>query len=177
MKKQKLMAVVVLTALTGLFVGCNDDDAECIADYQGELTADETAFAGEWNLSAIVSDEELDLTDDEEDNPSTDLFAQQSACQNDQQYVFNGDRTFEFSSGENAESCDNPVSLTGTWKLGGSTLGMIYYCSENIVDLEFNADRTTFSYSTPAQFQQPSGNVQVEVTFTYTIAPVAEVTE
>lgn len=178
MKKQKLMAVVVLTALTGLFVGCNDDDAECIADYQGELTADETAFAGEWNLSAVVADQEVDLTDDDEENPSTDIFAQQSACEKDEQYVFDADRTFEYSKSNNAEDCDNPVKLTGTWKLGGSTLGMIYFCSENIVDLDFNSDRTTFSLTNDVIVTEVGGNrVETEVTFTYTKAPVAEPTE
>ena len=52
MKKQKLAAVVLFAALTGMFVSCNDDDNQCIPDYTGALSADETAFAGEWRSHA-----------------------------------------------------------------------------------------------------------------------------
>src|SRR5699024_11429066 len=55
---------------------------------------------------AVVADQEVDLTDDDEENPSTDIFAQQSACEKDEQYVFDADRTFEYSKSNNAEDCD-----------------------------------------------------------------------
>src|SRR5690554_6393933 len=177
MKKQKLMAVVVLTALTRLFVGCNDDDSSsCIEDYTGVLSTEETAFAGEWNLTAIVSDKEVDITDDEEANPSTELFAKQTDCQNDQQYVFNTDRTLEISSGKTAEDCENPATISGTWKLGGSTLGTIDYCSEQTQELDFNSDRTTFSITTSnLEITLVYGTiVPSNITFTSTQAPVAE---
>ncbi|WP_417363255.1 DUF5004 domain-containing protein [Galbibacter sp.] len=179
MKKQKLMAVVLLTALTGLFVGCNDDDtSSCTPDYIGALSAEETAFAGEWTLSAIVSDKEVDLTDDEEDNASTDIYAQQSECQNDQQYIFKTDRSFEIQGGENAADCDPVQSIAGTWKLGGSTLGLIYFCSENIQAIEFNTEKTSFSFSSDLIITDLAGNkIDAEVTFTYSKAPVAEETE
>ena len=168
MKKQKLMAVVLLTALTGIFVGCNDDDAECIADYEGALTAAETSFAGTWTLSAVESSEEIDLTDDEEDNPSKDIYAQQSDCENDMQYIFGADRAYKYNVGKRAEDCEQSGTLTGSWKLGGSTLGLITSCMENVVELEFNPNKTTFSYTTPNIYTKENGErVEIEITFTY----------
>jgi len=186
MKKQKLMAVVLLTALTGVFVGCNDDDSSsCTPDYTDELSAEETAFAGEWTLTAIASDEEVDLTDDDVDNPSTDIYAQQSDCQNDQQYIFKTDRVFKIVSGENAENCesDQKQTVAGTWKLGGTTLGLIYFCTENIQALEFNAEKTTFSITNDLIITDLTGKqIEAEVTFVYSKLPVVadpadEVTE
>lgn len=179
MKKQKLMAVVLLTALTGLFVGCSDDDSDnCLPDYTGALTAEETAFSGKWVLSAVVAEDEVDLTDDEEDNPSTDIYAQQSECERDQQYNLLADRSFEYKNGVTAEDCDNPVTIKGTWKLGGSTLGLIANCFQNVIDLEFNSDETTFSYTTTLNIKEVDGNeLQSEATFTYTKEPVVEETE
>ncbi len=174
MKKQKLAAVVLFAALTGMFVSCNDDDNQCIPDYTGALSADETAFAGEWHLTAIESSEAIDLTDDDEDNPSTDIYAQQSECENDLQYDFNTDRTYTYSVGKNAEDCETSGTIKGTWKFGGSTLGMITSCLESVVDLDINAERTTFSFTTDNFYTKENGQrIEIEVTHTYTKGPIA----
>ncbi|EKF56829.1 hypothetical protein I215_01405 [Galbibacter marinus] len=174
MKKQKLMAVVLFAALTGVFVSCNDDDNQCIPDYTGALSADETAFAGEWHLTAIESSEEIDLTDDDEDNPSTDIFAQQSDCQNDLQYDFGTDRIYKYSARTNVEDCeDSPAAIEGTWKFGGSTLGLITACTESVVELDVNDQRTTFSYTISTFFTKESGErIEIDVTHTFTKGPI-----
>src|SRR5690606_40564456 len=59
-----------------------------------------------------------------------------SDLENDLQYDFNTDRTYTYSVGKNAEDCETSGTIKGTWKFGGSTLGMITSCLESVVDLE-----------------------------------------
>ncbi|WP_335965197.1 DUF5004 domain-containing protein [Galbibacter sp. PAP.153] len=176
MKNQKLIATTLFVALMGVFVSCTDDDSDnCVPDYTGALSEAETAFVGEWRLSAIEADEEVDLTDDDEDNPSTDIFAQQTACQNDQVYEYNSDRTFTYSAGQNEEDCEGAGSIAGTWKLGGDTLGLVYNCFEDILALDFDAQRTSYRINSNVRIEDVDGKViQTQITLTYTKAGAEE---
>ncbi|MCM5662466.1 DUF5004 domain-containing protein [Galbibacter mesophilus] len=175
MKTTKLIATGLMVAFAGLFVSCNDDDSDsCAVDYTGELSQPEMQFVGTWSLTAIQSSEPVDLTDDDTENPSTDIFAQNTPCRNDVVYEFNEDRTFTYMEGLNEEDC-NEENINGTWMLGGNTLGLVTGCFEVIEELAFNASRTSYSVSSEVNIVDVNGQSQaVELTFTYTQGPNME---
>ncbi|MCF8713533.1 DUF5004 domain-containing protein [Joostella atrarenae] len=169
MKTRKLIAASLFVALTGLFISCDDDDTvSCTPDYTGALSDEETTFVGSWELTGITSDEEIDLTDDEEENPSTDIYAQQTECQNDIVYTFNSDRTYTYEQGGVVEDCEATEDFSGSWKLGGTTLGLVTNCYESIQTLEFNAEETEYTVQTSGIATDASGQqIQIVVTYTY----------
>ncbi|MEH6703269.1 MAG: DUF5004 domain-containing protein [Galbibacter orientalis] len=170
MKTRKLIAASLVVALTGLFISCSDDDTtSCVPDYTGALSEQESGFTGTWKLTAIESSKELDLTDDDEDNPTTDIFIQQTDCQNDISYTYGTDRSYIYEVGENAEDCTNARSGTGTWKLGGNSLGVISACYEDIQNLEFNTERNEYKIQNTGTGTDVNGkSFQIIVTYTFT---------
>ena len=81
--RRKLVFACTTLLLAQLFIACNstDDGIECPEDHTGALAEAEEKLPGDWVLTAMTADQEIDLTDDETDNPSTDLFTQYEACQ------------------------------------------------------------------------------------------------
>jgi len=110
-----LLGKLMLVGL--LMLGCSTDNgSNCPEALTGELTLDELDFVGTWVFTDLVSEKEVDLTDDNVDNPSTDIFSQLEACDKDVDYVFRSDRTYTVRQEYNAQDCDNKLSFDGTWK-------------------------------------------------------------
>ena len=94
MKNFHLILFSLLTAVT--FVGCNSDsgDINCVDDFTGALDTSEEDFVGTWSLTAITADQAVDITDDNEDNASQDIYMQYEECQQDAVYNFESGRTY-----------------------------------------------------------------------------------
>ncbi|WP_338357316.1 DUF5004 domain-containing protein [Yeosuana marina] len=150
------------------FVGCNNDGPDCPEALTGELGTSETVLVGDWNFVGMVAEDAVDLTDDDQDNPSTDIFAQLDACDKDLVYTFDNDRSYTFTQGYVATDCTNKVQFEGTWKLTGSNLAFVANCTTNAIDIAFNEDQSTFSFEQTYKFLDMDGHtVTTKVTFTY----------
>jgi len=137
--KRNAFIIGAMILMGGVITSCNsDNEIDCPEDFTGELVAEEELLVGTWVLSAITADEEIDLTDDDVDNPSTDFFAQYSACQRDASYTFNSDRSYEYEQGQNATDCQNKVALEGTWRMASANLSLVSACSLQNTDIEFS---------------------------------------
>lgn len=169
--KRNAFIIGMLVMMGGIISSCNsDNDVDCPEDFTGELATEEELLVGTWVLSAITADEEIDLTDDDVDNPSTDFFAQYSACQRDASYTFNSDRTYEYEQGQNATDCQNKAALEGTWRLASANLSLVSGCSLQNTDIEFNVNGTEFSFTNDFEVRDVDGVVSaVEITFTYSL--------
>src|SRR5690554_3638472 len=100
---KSLMVIVALSV-----VSCNsDDDIKCPDALTGELSATETQFSGSWRFSGMETEEAIDITDDNTDNPSTDIYAQYGACDRDVKYDFMSNRDYELKQGYAAVDCNN----------------------------------------------------------------------
>ncbi len=171
--KGKVLFIIAIGAINGLFTGCNPDNGvDCPTDYTGALAENEQKLTGRWVLSAITSDKEIDITDDEEDNPEMDIYAQYSDCQRDGVYNFNTDRKYTFGQGQNASTCANKSSSEGTWKLTAETLSLVGACNMQNIQIEFNEEDSAFSFSDNFNVTDVDGNtVQTKITFTYSATP------
>ena len=168
MKKFQTILFSLLMAVT-LF-GCNSDngDTDCVEDFTGALSADEEAFAGTWTLTAITADQAVDITDDNEDNASEDIFGQYGACEKDAAYSFESDRAYNFGQGQNASGCSNKVVISGSWKLSGQTLSLTGSCTVQNLALQFDSEFSEFSSTSTLNLIDITGNtIQTNVTFTY----------
>ncbi|KAB7530111.1 DUF5004 domain-containing protein [Flagellimonas olearia] len=171
----KKNAFVCLAALvTGIFItSCTSDDGEdCPGDFTGALDANEQKLIGTWILSSIVSMEEVDITDDGEDNPSNDIYAQYSDCQKSTFYTFNSNRIYQLGQSQSFEGCEKAVTVEGSWQLTSQTLGLVRNCTLQNIGVVFSADETRFSFSGNYTVTEENGNiVQTDITFTYTLTP------
>jgi len=169
--KKTVLLVKSLVVMSFLFVSCNDNDSVTCPDaLTGELSEVESAFAGKWVLTAIASEKEVDLTNDNVANPSKNIFEQQTACQKDVIYVFNADRTFDYKEGSVAEACTK-TAIDGTWKYSVSGLVIVANCTSQILDIDVNDDSTEFSIESTYNIKDVSNNViSSKLTFTYTKA-------
>lgn len=168
--KKPILLVKTLVALGLFFISCdNSDDIECPEALTGELTETEVAFSGTWTLQAIVSEDEIDLTDDDVDNPSTDLYSQYSACSNDLSYTFGDDRSYTYKLGKTVSDCDVQQEVTGTWQLAeNDNLIMVTGCTRQITPLSFNEDLTEFYFEATYNYTDINGNtITTNTTFTY----------
>ena len=169
--KKSILLVKSLIACSILFISCNDDDNDlkCAEDVTGELTSNEINFTGKWTLKSVVSEDEIDLTDDEIDNPSTDLFAQYTDCSKDIVYEFGDNRDYAFTGGMTAIDCDNEQEITGTWGLNESSgLIIVSNCSTQLTQIEVNDESTAFSTEGNLKYVDVNGNViNTTTTFTY----------
>ncbi|CAM3330795.1 DUF5004 domain-containing protein [Zobellia roscoffensis] len=166
--------VYVLTAVlcNGLFLACDstDNSIDCPEDFTGALATNEEKLPGDWVLTAMTADTEVDLTDDQTDNPSTDLFAQYEDCQKDARYSFGANRTYLYLQSQNAENCDNEVTLGGTWQLTEDLLSLTGSCNVSNIPLNFKDDATAFSFTETFNIADAEGKtIQANVTFTYTL--------
>ena len=169
--KRTFFNAISLMCIGVTLLSCSSDDGpECAEDFTGELTANEEKLVGEWVLSDIVAAKELDLTDDDTDNASKNLFEQYEECARDAAYTFESDRTFTYEIGKNAEDCDNPVTSTGTWELISQNLSLAASCTVQATTLEFNEDSSAFTFSEIYNVTEVTGTVvQTRIDFTYTL--------
>ncbi|WP_166963479.1 DUF5004 domain-containing protein [Yeosuana marina] len=167
--KKSIVFVKTIMVASLLFVGCsNDNSPNCPQALTGELDATETAFVGDWSFMGMVSEKEIDLTDDNEDNPSTNIYDQFEECQQDLIYSFENDRSYSLKQGYVATNCTNKVQLNGTWKLTGGVLSFVTNCSTNYLNIEFNNDKTEFTFEETYKFVDVDGQIITsKVTFTY----------
>lgn len=174
-KKMRKLNVVMksLMVVGALFlVSCNTDDGiSCPEALTGELDAAETEFSGDWTLTALEADDAVDITDDDTDNPTKDIFAQYTECQSDLVYEFMDDRNYAFKQGYVAADCEGKGTFTGTWALTANVLTLVSNCASQRVDIEMNADKDVFSYDTNVNVRDVNGAVKTtKVTYTYTKA-------
>ncbi len=151
--------------------GCSDDnDDNCAPDYTGPLTDSESLLVGQWSLSAINSDKALDLTDDEVENPSTDIYAQYTDCQKDARYDFAEDRNYNFAQGAVETNCDNKLITNGTWQYDNSQINFVNSCVILNLPITFiNANTSFKSVSENLLVKDVTGSVTtVTWTFVYT---------
>lgn len=169
--KRLLFNLGALFMISGCFLSCSTDDGDdCPEDFSGALVANEEKMVGEWTLTAIVADEAVDITDDDDDNPSTDLFAQYNDCQNDAAYTFNSGRSYTFEQGVNGTNCPNRATVSGSWQLASNTLSIVFGCNLQNLSLTFNGSDTAFSFSDNFNVTDINGDViQTEITFTYSL--------
>lgn len=168
MKRLTKNLLVFGLALT-FFTACNTDNGiECPEDFVGALATSEQILVGEWVLTAITSEDEVDLTDDNEDNPSKDIFVQYEPCQKDAFYTFSSNRAYTFEQGQRAEDCERKVNVAGTWQLANNILSLVGSCNVQNIDIEFNEDNTEFEFTQTFDVTDVDGTtIQTEVTITY----------
>ncbi|WP_027127436.1 DUF5004 domain-containing protein [Gelidibacter mesophilus] len=169
MKKLNLITKSLMVFGALFMVSCNTDDGfTCPEPLVGELSADETAFAGTWVFVGMEADKAVDITDDNIDNPSEDIYAQYSACERDLIYDFMANRNYSLKQGSSSADCDNKDSLTGTWGLTGNTLTFVANCASQNIVIDMGAVENVFTYESTLNFRDVSGSVKpVKVTFTY----------
>lgn len=172
MKKRLLNALVLLVTCTILFSCTTDADTNCPDNFSGALNAGEEPLVGEWALTGVMSAKEIDLTDDDMDNPSKDIFMQYSDCEKDVVYIFKTDRSYTYELGRYVEDCEYTIPSKGTWQLGSNNLSLVTACQMYTTALEFSEDETAFSYSNVYNITAVSGSiVQTNIEFTYTLVP------
>ncbi|MDO6758856.1 DUF5004 domain-containing protein [Tamlana sp. 2_MG-2023] len=156
-----LRSILTLTFLSVLTVSCSDDNDDdiCNDPIVGELTEYEADFSGYWTLKSIVVDEEIDLTDDDIDNPSSDVYSQYDECLQDTAYEFSSDRAYSFEQGKNADDCEVQNETNGTWKLGqDNILTIVSNCLTGNTVLDLNDDLTEFSFKSSLPYEDVNGN-------------------
>ncbi len=160
--KKPLLLVKGLVLVGLLAMGCsdNDNDYQCPEAITGELTETETAFTGTWALTSIVAEDAIDLTDDNEDNPSTDIFSQYTECESDITYSFETDRSYTFSYGTTVEGgCENSNSVSGTWGLTGDSLSLVANCFKQATSIGINAEGTQFTTEAIVEYRDVNGSI------------------
>jgi hypothetical protein len=168
MKKVKLIASSVML-MSLLMVSCSlNDGSSCPEALTGELSLTESEFVGTWVLTNMVSEEEVDLTDDDVENPSIEIFQQLPDCQKDVVYDFESDRKFIVKQEYNATDCQNKLTFEGTWKLTDTELTFVSQCSSQAIDVVVNDDSTVFTLEDTYFFNDVYGFViSTTVTLTY----------
>lgn len=155
-----------------VFTGCTtDDEMPCPRPFTGPLTQDETALAGTWKLTALTASEEIDITDDNVDNPSTDLLSQLDSCSRLATYEFGADRNMQYTGGLlNGDTCREQVLLEGSWALSGNSIGVIAECRAlYFPPIEFANEGVSFSFTEARTvFDALGQGVLLEITETYT---------
>ncbi|MEZ4969305.1 MAG: DUF5004 domain-containing protein [Flavobacteriaceae bacterium] len=155
---------------SSVLIGCSSDNTiECPADYEGALVEEENGLLGTWQMTAILADKEVDLTNDNESNAKKDIYVQYTDCEKDAEYSFGPGRSYEFAQGQNATGCTNKVKIDGTWKLSSGILGLIGNCSSQNLKIVFNEGKSEFTSTSNYNITDVNGQtVQTDVTFTYT---------
>lgn len=168
MKRLIKILIVFGLALT-FFTACNtDNEIECPEDFVGALATSEEVLVGEWSLTAIRSEEEIDLTDDDEENPSTDIFVQYEPCQKDASYTFTSNRAYIFEQGQRSEDCERKVDIGGTWQLANNILSLAGSCNVQNISIALNEDNTEFEFTQTFEVTDVKGaTVQTDVTLVY----------
>ncbi len=171
--KRSMIFMVALGMMNFLFTGClPEDTVDCPSDFTGGLTGEEPDLVGEWVLTAIVSEKEIDLTNDDDDNPIKDIFVQYTDCQKDAVFAYTQGRAYSFNQGNVASGCVNKTSSQGTWKLTTGSLSLVSGCSLQTMAIQFNNDKTAYNFSGNYNLEDVNGDTWLtKITFTYTLNP------
>lgn len=166
MKNLKLLGLL----LFAIFINaCNSDNETVCGDHVGELTADETPLVGTWRMTAIVSDKEVDITDDSEDNAGTDIYAQYTDCQKDAEYTFTTARGYTFKQGFTAIGCTDKSDNSGTWKIANNQILFASNCAQFSLPITLDANKTVFTFESNVTILDVNNiSVPVKLTVTYT---------
>lgn len=149
--------------------GCNSDNEVPCVDHVGELTAEETPLVGTWRMTAIVSNIEVDITDDSEENASTDIYAQYTDCQKDAEYAFTTARGYTFKQGFTAIGCTDKSDNAGTWKFANDQILFASNCAQFSVAITMDANQTVFTFESNVTILDVNNNsVPAILTITYT---------
>ncbi|PIB25306.1 DUF5004 domain-containing protein [Maribacter sp. 4G9] len=152
-----------------LFVNCNlnEDPVACPTPLTGDLLETEVTLVGTWKISGITADTEVDISNDSEDNPSTDIYNQSSDCSKDAFYTFNENRTYTYNTGSQTDGCTKSTT-SGTWQLSQNDLLLVVSCGSNVYDVSFNEDDSQFSYTLSLDVQEVNGLLtSARITFTF----------
>lgn len=164
--------VIAIATLGIIFTSCSSDDdnnSECTADYIGELSASEEKLVGTWILTGLEAEDEIDLTDDDTDNPSADIFSQFTECQKDKIFTFNAEREMEALDGTTATNCSDEETSIHQWKMENNRIYFIHQCLEFYMDATFNGDNSSFTFESNIIIKDVEGeNVTTTVTYEYT---------
>src|SRR5690606_9421507 len=125
----------------------NDDDFVCAEEYTGALGEDEQLMLGKWKLTAIVAEQEVDITNDNESNPKKDIYVQYSECDQDAEFIYEANRGYTNTQGHNNTDCTNKLKFTGSWKLTGKNLSYVSSCTIKKLEIEFNGDKSVYSFT------------------------------
>lgn len=157
-----LLAAFLLTGC-----GVNNDPLDCTPQFTGELLDNETKLIGQWNSTGAIADVEVDLTNDNIDNPSFNMFKQYSECAQDAIFYFDENRTYAYDLGTLTFGCTRSNTV-GTWKLSSGELFLIVNCDNISYDLSFNEDSSQFEYTTNVDVQEVNGSLtSANVIFTF----------
>lgn len=170
MKNKKLL-IGILVILNCIIIGCTDVDSEsvsCPDNFTGELEDEENKLVGQWTLTGIIADTEIDLSNDYVDNPSTDIYEQYSECYRDALFSFGSNRVYLYEKGSRTSACSK-TTTSGTWTLFDDQLYLIVSCEQLGYSLTFNEEATEFQYSSTLSIQDINAElIETQVTFTYT---------
>ena len=166
---EKLIAAFAIVSV--LFISCNsNDDTHCEPDFTGSLSQTEQVLVGKWVLTAIVSDKEVDITEDDTDNPSTNLYSQSTDCEKDIFYTFNENRIMKFVIGSTAENCSNKNETSSSWEFKNGTLSFVQSCLIFESKIGLATDNLSFSSeNSNVTIKDVDNNViSAKLTYTYT---------
>lgn len=148
---------------------CNTNDDIACEKYTGALNANETPLVGTWRLTAVVSDKEVDITDDSEDNATTDIFAQYTDCQKDAEYMFTAERSYTFKQSFTALNCLNKSDNDGTWRLNNNLAEFASNCAQYSVNINLDANETVFTFESNVTVIDVNDlSISAKFTYTYT---------
>ena len=158
-----------LVIFCNLLVKCNvnNEPIDCPSPLTGNLLESELQLVGTWKISGITSDIEVDITNDSENNPSTDFFSQSDDCTKDAIYTFNENRTYTYETGSETDGCIKNTA-SGTWQLSQEDLVLVVSCGSIGYDITFNEDGSQFSYTLSLDVQEVNAVVtRASITFTF----------
>ncbi|WP_052958589.1 DUF5004 domain-containing protein [Maribacter thermophilus] len=168
--KNKTFLVGILIIINCTLFGCGVDSepVSCPDNFTGELKDEEVKLVGQWTLTGLMADTEIDLSNDNVDNPSADIYEQYSECYKDALFSFGSNRIYSYEKGSRAAGC-NITSTNGTWALFEDQLYLIVSCEQLGFSLTFNESATEFQYTSTLSIQDVNAVItETQVTFTYT---------
>ena len=160
-----------LLAFTLLFAGCTpDNDVPCAEPFTGSLAEEEIPLSGTWELTALEGSTAIDLTDDDIDNASTDLYAQIDECVVNVKYILNDSRVINYVASEVVEDfCEERVLLDGTWKYELNTISVVSGCAQYYLPIALSEDKTSFTLTLNRRLVNYLGEqIDMEVIETFT---------
>lgn len=147
----------------------SDDTISCTPNYTGILDQTESLLVGTWVMTAATAQDEVDITDDDTDNPSTDLFSQFPECERSLSYSFTENRGFTLVKGSDALDCEGGYTVEGSWKYSGTVLEVVTNCVRGGMDITLTEENSSFVNQEIQQVVTANGLiVQTLVTYTFT---------
>ncbi|UOB19298.1 DUF5004 domain-containing protein [Abyssalbus ytuae] len=167
MKTKRLFPAFFLVII--LLNSCSSDDNNCQQNFTGALSANEEILVGKWVLTSLVASDEVDLTDDDTDNPSTDIYAQFTDCEKDSYYTFDDERIMRYVTGSSDTSCPNQNNIASSWKLEGSKLEFVTTCVLFESTINILPSNTAFTFSNEVVIRDVDNQeIQTTIVSTYT---------